>query len=126
MRWKRRQRTELEPEVYEEPKVASVEDVQYILASMIRGFEKMIAPAEELLVKTNNILRGLQYEETTSDVVDAALTSLMRKKLIFMRWSHSSEQEMYGPTRKLKWTSGSLLTKLYGMRRAMFWNGIDL
>ena len=58
MRWKRRQRTELEPEVYEEPKVASVEDVQYILASMIRGFEKMIAPAEELLVKTNNILRA--------------------------------------------------------------------
>jgi len=69
----------------------SVEDVQYILASMIRGFEKMIAPQKSCWSKPTTFC-GLQYEETTSDVVEAALTSLMRKKLVFIRWPHSSEQ----------------------------------
>ena len=120
----RRKRTELVTEPME-PRTATVNDVEYVLASIIRSFDRVISPFEELVLKVNNVLRGLSYVEVPSEMVEAALASLSSKKLIFTKFSRTSTQELYGPTWRLRWHGRSLLAKLFGFKKALGWRGIN-
>jgi hypothetical protein len=113
-------------QVLDEIAVATVQDVEYVLASILRSYERIMAPQAELLVKVNNVLRGHGYGDAVSETVEAALASLSSKKLVFTKWSKSASHELYGPTWRLKWGWKPLLAKLHGMRKAMFWRGINL